>query len=47
MSRRVVVIGAGPAGLAAAQAALAHGAEVCVLDEGSARAASSGGTTTR
>ncbi|MFE5671959.1 FAD-dependent oxidoreductase [Agromyces sp. NPDC056523] len=34
MSRRVVVLGAGPAGLAAAQAALAHGAEVTVLDEG-------------
>lgn len=34
MSRRVVVIGAGPAGLAAAQAALALGADVTVLDEG-------------
>lgn len=34
MSRRVVVIGAGPAGLAAAQAAIAHGAEVVVVDEG-------------
>ena len=33
MSRRVVVLGAGPAGLAAAQAALARGAEVTVLDE--------------
>ncbi|MGW4930859.1 FAD-dependent oxidoreductase [Agromyces sp. NPDC004153] len=34
MSRRVVILGAGPAGLAAAQAALAHGADVTVLDEG-------------
>lgn len=34
MTRRVVVLGAGPAGLAAAQAALARGAEVVVLDEG-------------
>lgn len=34
MSRRVVVVGAGPAGLAAVQAALARGAEVTVLDEG-------------
>lgn len=34
MSRRVAILGAGPAGLAAAQAALAGGAEVTVLDEG-------------
>ncbi|QEO15727.1 NAD(P)-binding protein [Agromyces intestinalis] len=34
MSRRVVIVGAGPAGLAAAQAALAHGAHVTLLDEG-------------
>jgi D-hydroxyproline dehydrogenase subunit alpha len=34
MSRRVVILGAGPAGLAAAQAALARGAEVTLLDEG-------------
>jgi NADPH-dependent 2,4-dienoyl-CoA reductase/sulfur reductase-like enzyme len=34
MSRRVVVLGAGPAGLAAAQAALARRATVTVLDEG-------------
>ncbi|WP_448005014.1 FAD-dependent oxidoreductase [Agromyces bauzanensis] len=32
-ARRVVVLGAGPAGLAAAQAAIALGAEVVVLDE--------------
>lgn len=32
--RRVAILGAGPAGLAAAQAALAAGAEVVVLDEG-------------
>ncbi|MCD5346870.1 FAD-dependent oxidoreductase [Agromyces sp. S2-1-8] len=34
MKRRVVILGAGPAGLAAAQAALAHGADVVVIDEG-------------
>ena len=34
MSRRVVILGAGPAGLAAAQAARAGGAEVVLLDEG-------------
>lgn len=34
MSRRVVILGAGPAGLAAAQSALARGADVTVLDEG-------------
>ena len=33
MSRRVVILGAGPAGLAAAQSALARGADVTVLDE--------------
>lgn len=33
-SRRVVVIGAGPAGLSAAAAALSAGAEVTLLDEG-------------
>lgn len=32
---RVVVLGAGPAGLAASQAALAAGAEVTLIDEGS------------
>lgn len=34
MSRRIVILGAGPAGLAAAQAAIARGADVVVLDEG-------------
>ncbi|UOE45378.1 FAD-dependent oxidoreductase [Agromyces larvae] len=34
MSRRVAIVGAGPAGLAAAQAALARGADVTLLDEG-------------
>lgn len=34
MTRRVAILGAGPAGLAAAEAALTAGAEVIVLDEG-------------
>ncbi len=34
MTRRVAILGAGPAGLAAAEAALSAGADVVVLDEG-------------